>query len=59
MRPGCPLCKKDVQDRPTALLTSGIIYCEDCICPYIKNRKCCPITGIKTSIEQTKRLYNK
>ncbi|XP_031551332.1 peroxisome assembly protein 12-like [Actinia tenebrosa] len=52
----CPLCKK-VRTNPTALSTSGYVFCYPCIYRHLGQHGCCPVTHLPSTQEQLVRLY--
>lgn len=52
----CPLCKK-VCTNPTALSSSGYVFCYPCIYKYLNQHGCCPVTHLPSASKQLVRLY--
>ena len=52
----CPLCKK-VCTNPTALSSSGYVFCYPCIYKYLNQHACCPVTHLPSASKQLVRLY--
>jgi peroxin-12 len=52
----CPLCHQTRRE-PTALCTSGYVFCYDCIASYITNFSRCPLTSLPCSHKQLVRLF--
>ncbi|XP_068751158.1 peroxisome assembly protein 12-like [Montipora capricornis] len=52
----CPLCWK-VRTNPTALSSSGYVFCYPCIYKYLNQHGCCPITHLPSATKQLIRLY--
>lgn len=52
----CPLCKR-VRTNPTALSSSGYVFCYPCIHKYLNQHGCCPVTHLPSASKQLVRLY--
>ena len=52
----CPLCK-NVRTNPTALGSSGYVFCYPCIHRYLSQHGCCPVTHLPSTPHQLVRLY--
>ncbi|PFX25015.1 peroxisome assembly protein 12-like [Stylophora pistillata] len=52
----CPLCNK-VRTNPTALSSSGYVFCYPCIHKYLNQHGCCPVTHLPSATKQLVRLY--
>lgn len=54
----CPLCLASPRHQPTALATSGQVFCHVCIVEYLKTYGRCPVTSFPSSIDQLIRLFD-
>jgi peroxin-12 len=56
-RPGmCPLCSRQRTNECT-LAVSGFVFCYPCVFRFVKENKCCPVTGCPCSTKSIIRLY--
>jgi len=53
----CPLCHQPRRNS-TALSTSGIVYCYQCISKYLKATPKCPVTGFPSRMGNLVRIYD-
>ena len=51
----CPVCANK-RTNP-AVASSGVVYCYACIHDHVSVNGTCPVTGIKCSIQQIRRIY--
>lgn len=58
----CPLCDRRPQRSPTALATSGYVFCFSCIVHHIQKaphgQAVCPVTRLPASLHQLVRIYS-
>jgi len=52
----CPICRQKFRN-PTAISTSGIVYCYGCILPFIKQHGQCAVTSLKCDISHLIRIF--
>jgi hypothetical protein len=52
----CPLCSRE-RTNECALGVSGFVFCYPCIFRFVKENKCCPVTGCPCSTKSIVRLY--
>lgn len=52
----CPICIQKITT-PTACITSGYVFCWQCIIVHLKHKKSCPVTGYPISIDELVRIY--
>ncbi|XP_051491993.1 peroxisome assembly protein 12 [Apus apus] len=52
----CPLCRK-VRVNPTALATSGFVFCYRCVYSHVRGHQRCPVTGYASELQHLVRLY--
>lgn len=53
----CPICKKPKVENPWALETSGYVFCFVCIQEYVEKNGKCPVTSIKSSNTNIRKIY--
>ncbi|RZF38359.1 hypothetical protein LSTR_LSTR014785 [Laodelphax striatellus] len=53
----CPICQNR-RRIPTALATSGEVFCFKCIKPVLDNDKKCPVTGLPSTVNDLIRIYH-
>jgi len=51
----CPLCQHK-RSGPTMIATSGYVFCYKCIFPYVNEHGRCPVTYIRASLNDIRRL---
>lgn len=54
----CPLCLASPRHQPTALASSGHVFCHACIVEYLKTNGRCPVTSFPSSTDQLIRLFD-
>ncbi|XP_014210519.1 peroxisome assembly protein 12 [Copidosoma floridanum] len=52
----CPICQKPPWIH-TAVITSGFVYCYQCILPEVRKTQKCPVTGYPAKEDHLIRLY--
>jgi peroxin-12 len=52
----CPVCKKP-RTAPALLATSGYVFCYKCIFDAVSQYGCCPVTRIRGSPDEVRRLF--
>ena len=52
---GCGVCGKDYEN--ATCIPSGVVCCYRCIYEFVLENKRCPITGIKTSIQDLRKVF--
>lgn len=53
----CGMCDQMLVHRNSACIPSGYVFCYECIFPYVKEHKCCPVTNLPCEPLQIRRIY--
>ena len=54
----CPLCKRGELRNPCVLDQSGLAYCYQCVSDYINDNGCCPVTKVKATLTNIRKIYD-
>ncbi|EPY25561.1 peroxin-12 [Strigomonas culicis] len=53
----CPLCHTRAIQNKTVVTVSGVVGCFACLSQYLREHRCCPVSGRPATAEHLRRVY--